>query len=189
MASSLLEPRALSLHQVSTVVGLPISTRFLVFSAAECCAPVWNRSCHTKKTNNALRTITGCLCATLLNHLPILAGIAPVNLHREGATLALARRAMKNASHLLHKVMMNPPVSWNWLKSHRPFTQAAHLLLQQSVAPNVSRDTWLKNRWTTQRQQATPSLLHLPMKAGEELPRRQWTVPVKSSHAGNGPCR
>ena len=52
---------------------LKVSTLALVYSAAEYCAPVWCRSSHTKKLdtvlNSAMRTVSGCLRATPVNHL------------------------------------------------------------------------------------------------------------------------
>jgi len=44
--------------------------------------------------NDALRIVTGCLRPTPADNLPILAGIQPTELRRDGATLSLARRAM-----------------------------------------------------------------------------------------------
>ena len=58
-----------------------------IFSAAEYVAPIWCRSCHSKKLdfalNDTLRLTTGCLRSTPTGLLPILAGIAPPNLRRE----------------------------------------------------------------------------------------------------------
>ena len=92
---------------------LRISTQALVFSIADYCAPVWCRSPHTKKLdvalNNSLRTVSGSLCATPVNHLPILSGIAPAALRREAAVLALARKAERDADHLFHKTVCEPP--------------------------------------------------------------------------------
>jgi len=45
--------------------------------------------------NDALQILTGCLRPTPADNLPILAGIQPAELRRNGATLPLARRAMK----------------------------------------------------------------------------------------------
>ena len=93
--------------------------------------------------NNALRTITGCLRATPVNQLPILAGIVPANLSREAATLTLSRTAVKSVSRLLHDVVTIPPIL-NRLKSRRPFTQTTQRPLQ-SVPPDVSKNFWLRN--------------------------------------------
>ena len=73
---------------------LRTSTQALIFSAAKYCSPVWCRSSHTKKLdstlNTALWTVSGCLHATPVNQLPILAVIAPPTLRREAAVLALS---------------------------------------------------------------------------------------------------
>ena len=74
-----------------------IATLPLVHSAAEYCAPVWCCSAHTRlidpTINVALRIVTGCLCPTPADDLPILAGIQPAELRRRGATLSLVRCA------------------------------------------------------------------------------------------------
>ena len=70
---------------------------------AKNCAPVWCRSPRTKKLDvalkNSLRTVSGSLRATPVNHLPILSGIAPAALRREAAVLALSRKAERDADH------------------------------------------------------------------------------------------
>jgi len=62
------------------------------------CAPVWCRSAHTRfidhATSDALRTVTGCVCPTPADKLPILKGIQPAEFRCKGATLSLARRPM-----------------------------------------------------------------------------------------------
>ena len=51
------------------------------YSTAEYSAPVWCRSAYIRLIdsvlNDALRIVTGCLRATLTDHLPILSGIWP----------------------------------------------------------------------------------------------------------------
>ena len=107
---------------------LKVSTLALVYSAAEYCAPVWCRSSHTKKLdtvlNSAMRTVSGCLRATPVNHLTILSGIAPPTLRREAAVLALSRKAQANEDHLLHRMLQERPTRAR-LKSRRPFSQKA----------------------------------------------------------------
>ena len=84
---------------------LRISTKALVFPAAEYCAPVWSRSPHVKKvdvaSNSCLRSISGCPKPTPVFQLPVLAGIAPAGLRRKAAALALARKAVKHDWHIL----------------------------------------------------------------------------------------
>ncbi|XP_038075660.1 uncharacterized protein LOC119743328 [Patiria miniata] len=162
---------------------LRISTQALVFSAAEYCAPVWCRSTHTKKLditlNNALRTVSGCLRATLVNQLPILAGIAPPSLRREAAILALSHKATNDDNHLLYKTATEIPHRAR-LKSRRPFKEHVHQLLC-SVPPDISKRLWLKRCWTEEWQTADHSRLHRFLDEpgellGEDLPRKQWTM-------------
>ena len=101
----------------------------LVHSSAECWAPVWCRSAHSRLTdsavNDTLQIVTGCLRPTPANNLPTLAGIQPAELRRNGATLSLARRAME-PGHLLHSALTCPPTAnARSLRSRHPFVPAA----------------------------------------------------------------
>ena len=64
---------------------LHIATLSLVYSTAEYCVPVWCRSAHTylinSVLNDALRIVTRCLCPTPTDHLPVISGIQPAELH------------------------------------------------------------------------------------------------------------
>jgi len=96
-------------------------------------APVWCRSAHTRlidpSINDALRIVTGCLCPTPADNLPILAGIQPAELRRRGATLSLGRRAME-PGHLLHSALTRPSgAAAQRLKSRHPFVPAAQKLI------------------------------------------------------------
>ena len=75
----------------------------LVYSTAEYCAPVWCRSAHIRfidsALNDALRIVTGCLRPTSLVYLPVLSGIQPAELRRQGATLS---RSSLDSDHILH---------------------------------------------------------------------------------------
>jgi len=60
-----------------------------------------------------------------LSKLPILAGIQPAVLRRNGATLSLSRRAME-AGHMLHSALTRPSsANARRLKSRHPFVPAA----------------------------------------------------------------
>ena len=65
----------------------------LIYSTAECCAPAWYCSAHTRLIdsvlNEALRIVTECLRSTPTNKLPVLSGIQPDELRRLEATLAV----------------------------------------------------------------------------------------------------
>ena len=87
---------------------LRTSALALVYTPAEYCAPTWSRSRHTSlldvSLNCTIRIITGCLQPTLVEQLPVLAGIPPAELRRRAASLALARRTM-DPDHLLHHII------------------------------------------------------------------------------------
>jgi len=110
---------------VAGATTLRIATLALVHSTAEYCAPVWCRSAHTRlmnpTINDALRIVNGCLGPTPADNLPILAGIQPAELRRNGATLFLARHAME-PGHLLHSTLTCPSsAEARRLKSRQPF--------------------------------------------------------------------
>ena len=78
------------------VTTVRTATLALMHSTAEYCAPVWYRIAYTRlidpAINDAVRIVTGCLRPTPADNLPILSGIQPTELRRNGATLSLARR-------------------------------------------------------------------------------------------------
>lgn len=162
---------------------LRISTEALVFATAEYCAPAWCRSPHVKKLdaalNTALRTISGCLRATPIYQLPVLAGIAPAEVRREAAMLVLARKAQTSEFHLLHKTTIETTQRMR-LKSRRPFATHAQDLLRTTPA-DISKASWMRARWKDQWKAAGPSRLHQFIKdptdvPGQHLTRREWTT-------------
>ena len=78
----------------------------LVYLTAEYCAPVWCRSVQIRLIdsvlNDALCIVTGCLRLTPSVYLPVLSGIQPAELRRQGATLSLANRSSLDSDHILH---------------------------------------------------------------------------------------
>ncbi|CAM4690332.1 unnamed protein product [Leuciscus chuanchicus] len=131
---------------------LCISTETLVFSSAEYFAQAWCRSPHVIKLdtalNTALRTVSGCLRATPTNQMPVLGGIAPAEVRREGALLALAREAQASESHFLHKSVTETPQRMR-LKSRRPFATHAKELLRTTPA-DICKAAWVKAKWRDQ---------------------------------------
>jgi len=110
---------------------LRTATLAMVHSTAEYCAPVWCRSAHTRlidpTINDALRIVTGCLCLTPADNLPILAGIQPAELLRRGAIPSLGPRAME-PGHLLHSALTCPSgAAARRLKSRHPFVPDTRL--------------------------------------------------------------
>ena len=69
----------------------------LIYQIAKYCASVLCCSAHTRLIdsvlNDALSIVTGCLRPTLTDNLPVLSGIQPAVLRRQGATLFLANRS------------------------------------------------------------------------------------------------
>ena len=100
-------------------------------SHAEYCAPVWCCGAHIRlidpAINDALPLVTGCLRPTPADNLPILAGIQPAELRRNGATLFLACRALE-PGHLLYSALARPSSA-----------NARRLKLRHLCVPNVQQ--------------------------------------------------
>ena len=77
--------------------------------SSEHCTRVWCHSAHTHLINSvfndALIMVTGCLCPTPTDHLPILSGILPAELRQLGATLSLAYRGFLDPDLILHGLL------------------------------------------------------------------------------------
>jgi len=92
--------------------------------------------------NHALRIVTGCLRPTPADNLPILAGIQPAELHRNGATLSLARRAME-PGYLLHSALTcSSSANARRLKSRHPFVPAAQQLICLYDNNTIRTEKW-----------------------------------------------
>ena len=125
---------------------LRTATLALVQSTAKYCVLVCCRSAHSRLIdpiiNDALRIVTGCLCPTPADNLPILAGIQPAELHCRGATLSLGRRAME-PGHLLHSALTRPSgAAARRLKSSHPFVPAAQQLISFCDNNNIRAAQW-----------------------------------------------
>ena len=112
---------------------LRIAALSLIYSTAEYCAPAWCRSAHSRLNdsvlNDALHIVTGCLRLTPTDNPPLLSGIQPAELRRQGATLSLANRSSLDPGHILHAQLTEPrAASKERLKSRRPFAPAARKL-------------------------------------------------------------
>ena len=103
---------------------LRISALSLVYSTAEYCAPVWCRSTHTRLIDSILNDALCIATSTPTEDLPVLAGIQPAELHRLGATLSLANRA-------IHDPTMYCTDSWlsSRMRTRGDLDQDAHLYL------------------------------------------------------------
>ena len=58
-----------------------------------------------------MRIVTGCLRPKPTDCLPILAGIQPAELRRQGATFSLAYRSVMDPKHLLLQIMVQPTIA------------------------------------------------------------------------------
>jgi len=153
--------------------------------------PVWCCSAHTclidPAINDALRIVTGCLHPTLVGNLPILAGIQPAELRRNGATLSLARRAME-PGHLLHSVLTCPSsADARRLKSRHPFVPATQHLISSPDNNNIRAAQWVDHQWNAEWAD-NPTRLCIfipdtgPTHPGMTLPRAQ----VRLNHLRTG---
>ena len=134
---------------------LRIATLSLVYSASEYCAPVWCRSAHTRLIdsvlNDALRIVTGCLRPTPTDHLSVLSGIQPAELHRLGATLSLAHRGSLDLDHILHGLLSGSSDNRQVrLRSRRPFVPAARNLLVHLARLGIRASQWTNHKWKTE---------------------------------------
>ena len=130
---------------------LRIATLSLVYSTAEYCVPVWCCSAHTRLIdsvlNDALRIVTGCLCPTPTNHLPVLSGIQPAELRRMGATLSLAHRGSLDPDHILYGFLSGSSDTRQVrLKSRRPFVPGARNLLDNLARLGIRASEWINHK-------------------------------------------
>ena len=134
---------------------LRIATLSLVYSTAEYCAPVWCRTAHTRLIdsvlNDALRIVTGCLRPTPTDHLPVLSGIQPAELHRMGATLSLAHRGSLDPDHILYSLLSGSSHTRQVrLRSRCPFVPAARNLLNNLARFGIRASEWTNHKWKTE---------------------------------------
>ena len=130
---------------------LRTTTLSLVYSTTEYCAPVWCRSAHTRFVdsvlNDALRIVTGCLRPTPTDHLPVLSGIQPAELHRMGATLSLAYREFLDPDHILYGVLSGSSDTRQMrLRSRRSFVPAARNLLDNLAGLCIRVSEWTNHK-------------------------------------------
>ena len=119
----------------------------LICSTAEYCVPAWCRSAHTRLIDNilndALRIVTGCLRPTPTDNLPVLSGIQPAELRRQGATFSLANRSSLDPGHIRHGQVTEPQVvSKERLKSRHPFDPATRKLKHNLSEVGVRAAQW-----------------------------------------------
>ena len=131
---------------------LCIATLSLVYSTAEYCVPLWCRSAHTRfidsVLNDTLCIITGCLRPTPMDHVPILSGIQPAELHQIGATLSLAHCGSLDPDHILYGLLSRSSDTCKVrLRSRRPFVPAAWNLLNNLARLGIRASKWTNHKW------------------------------------------
>ena len=156
----------------------------LVYSTAEYCAPVWCRSAHTRLIdsvlNDAMRIVSGCLLPTPTEYLPVLSGIQPAELRRQGATLSLANRSSLDPDHILHgRLQGSPDADGKRLKSRHPFVPAARKLLDGLSQMGTRVAQWTNTKWNMEYSERTTGLhAFIPRVStrplGMSLPRAAW---------------
>ena len=136
-------------------------------------APIWTQSAHTHKlntpSNEALRTISGCLRSTRTNFLPALAGIEPLEDRSQNACEKLFQLTA-NHLHLLHQMLYRSPKLMR-LRSQHPL---------RNLVDNLSTESY-----------AVPEVLAKYIPAWSQhpsrcyLPRKPW-VQLNRLHRGVG---
>ena len=131
------------------------STYHLGHSTAECCAPVWCRSAHTRLIDNvlkdALRIVTGCLRPTPTDYLPVLSGIQPAELRQMRATLSLAYRGSLDPDHILYGLLSGSSYTRQVrLRSRRPFVPAVWNLSDNLARLGIRASEWTNHKWNAE---------------------------------------
>ena len=115
-------------------------------------AKVWCRSAYTclidSVLNDALRIVTRCLRPTPTDHLPLLSGIQPAELHRMGATLSLAYRGSLDPDHILYGLLSGSSDNRQMrLRSRHPFVPGVQNLLDNLARLGIRASEWKNNKW------------------------------------------
>ena len=113
--------------------------------------------------NNALRIVTGCLCPTLTDNLPILASIQSAELRHKVATLSLTRQAMEPGPLLLSGLTCPQSGNELFLKSRQPFAplqnnSSVHLMTTTEVRRSGRITDGMRSDWRTLRHSVRLSL-------------------------------
>ena len=138
----------------ASAATLRTATQAIVMAPAEYCAPTWERSSHCRKLdtclNTAFRTISGCLRATPVDNLPVLAGMAPPRLRRKAVTIDTIAKAANSPSHLVYDRVTKQRKSPR-LKSRKPFHKEVEALRLDAEEKHPGKK-WLRDRWQSEWQ-------------------------------------
>ena len=114
------------------------------------CPPAWHRSTRLIDSflNYAMRLVTGHLRPIPTDYLPVLTGVQPAELRRQGTTLSLAYRSMMDLSYLLHQLMVVPIfVQGKTLRSYNSFVPAERKMLSELPKMSIRSAQWINFKW------------------------------------------
>ena len=121
-----------------------------------------------------------CLRPTPTNNLPVLSGIQPAELRRQGATLSLANCSSLDPGHFWHGELTEPQIaSKERLKSRRRFVPAARKLLHNLSELDIRAAQWTNLTWDTEYSKSMSALgVYIPRVSlrpiGMSLTRATW---------------
>ena len=133
----------------------------LIYSIAEYCASAWCRREYTRLIDSVLNDAvrTGWLRPTPTDNLPVLTGIQPAQLRRQGATLSLANHSSLDPGHILHGQVTEPrTASKERLKSRHPFVPTARKLLHNLSKLGIRAAQWTNLTWDTENSKSMSAL-------------------------------
>ena len=101
--------------------------------------------------NNALRMVTGCLCPTPTNHLPVLSGIQPAELCQMGATLSLAHCGSLDLNYILYGLLSGSSDNRQVrLRSRCSFVPVSWNLFYNLARLGIHASEWINHKWNVE---------------------------------------
>ena len=97
---------------------------------------------HYRPRHQRRLAVTGCFRLTPTDNLPILAGIQPAELRRNGVTLSLERRPMEPGRLFQSALTCPPSADARRLKSRHPFVPVTQQLISLSDNNNIRAAQW-----------------------------------------------
>jgi len=137
-----------------------------------CLVPQSSHPSHWPSINHALRIVTGCLCPTPTDNLPVPVGIQPAEL-RQRSALFRSHRAME-PGHLLHAAFTcESSGNVRHLKSRHPFVPA-----EQPISPSDDNNRrlalWADHRWNAEFDSIMRLHTFAPHPSATTLSRTAW---------------
>ena len=122
-----------------------------------------------------MRIVTGCLRPTSTENLPVISGIQPAELRRQGATLSLADRSSSDPGHILHNQVTKPRAA----SKERLFVPAARKLLHNLSELGIRAAQRTNLAWDTEYSKSMSALgVYIPRvitrHIGMRLTRTAW---------------